>query len=96
MRTQHEARKGVQPAVPLLASVDGGIYLSRSHEERQMVLNETSKLYSLLGLERNGGKSFAVELDPERASGRHCPNREPPYISTWVERDGSPGHHHGT
>ena len=49
-----EARKGPQISVPLLAYVDDGIYLNRSHEGGKFVLNETSKLYSLLGLERHG------------------------------------------
>ena len=40
--------------------MDGGIYLSRGHEGRHMLLNETSKLYSLLELERHGEKCFAA------------------------------------
>ena len=58
-------------SVPLLAFVDGGIYLNRSHDGRQFVLNVTSMLYSLLGLERNGERFFAAELDPERTRTRH-------------------------
>ena len=64
-----------------------------------MVLNATSKLYSLLWFERNGGKCFAVELDPERDRDPRCQNRESPYISTWVEEDkkkgGDRGPHRG-
>ena len=40
--------------VPLLASADDGIYLSRSHPGRQKFLDGTSSPYSLLGLERTG------------------------------------------
>ena len=46
---QYEALKGTQISAPLLAFVDDGMYLRRSHEGRHMVLNETSNLYSLLG-----------------------------------------------
>ena len=54
-----------------------------------MVLNETLKHYSLLGLERDEEKCFAAELDPEQARGPRCPNREPPYMITCVARDGT-------
>ena len=84
---QYEARKGPQISVPLLAFVGGGIYLNRSHEGRQFVLNVASMLYSLLGLERNGEKCFAVELDPEWDRTKRPPKQEPPYISTWVGWD---------
>ena len=85
---QYEARKGPQIGVPLPAFVDDGIHLNRGHDGRQFVLNVTSMLYSLLGLERNGEKCFAAELDPERDRGkRPPPRREPPYISTCLGRD---------
>ena len=58
--------------VPLLAFVDDGVYLIRSHEGQQTVLNATSRLYSLLGLERNEEKCFAAELDPERGRDPRC------------------------
>ena len=84
---QYEARKGAPIDVPLLAYVDDGIYLNRSHEGRQFILNETSKLYSLLGLERNGEKCFAAELDTTTGGTMRPPEKTPPYISTWVARD---------
>ena len=49
------------------------------------MLDGTSKLYSLLGLEWNGRKSFAAELSPEGGRVHHHSKHEPPYISTWVD-----------
>ena len=37
------------------------------------MLNMTSVLYSLLGLEMNSEKCFAVELDPERDRTKYLP-----------------------
>ena len=82
----YEPRRGPPIAVPLLAFVDDGIYLNSSHEGRQRVLDATSRLYSLLGLERNGEKCFATEIDPGKGRDRLHPT-EKPYISTWVDRD---------
>ena len=57
---QYEARKGPQISAPPLAFADDGIYLNRSHDGRQFVLNVTSMLYALLGLERNS--EIALQL----------------------------------
>ena len=58
---QYEARKGPQIGVPLLAFADDGIYLNRSHGGRQFVLNVTSMLHSLLGLEKGTAKSASQQ-----------------------------------
>ena len=65
--------------------MDHGIYLNSSHQGRQETLDVTSRLYSLLGLERNGGKCFSAEINPEGEQNPNIP-REKPYISTWVDR----------
>ena len=80
--TRHQGAIGV----PLLAFVDDEIYLNSSHQGRQDVLGVASRLYSLLGLERNGEKCFSAEIDPEGERSPQLP-REKPYISTWVNRD---------
>ena len=82
----YEPRRGQLIGVPLLAFVDGGIYINASHGGRQMVLGDTSRLYSLLGLGRNEEKFSAAEIDPERGCDRHHP-RQKPYISPWADRD---------
>ena len=56
----YEPRRGLPVGVPLLAFVNDGIYLTSSHQGRQRVLDITSRLYSLLGLGRNGEKSLLL------------------------------------
>ena len=82
----YEPRRGQLIGVPLITFVDDGIYLNTNHEGRQQVLDDTFRMYSLLGLERNGGKCFAAEINPERRRDRQHPQQKP-YISTWVDRD---------
>ena len=81
----YEPRRGPPIEVPLLAFLDDGIYLNSSHEGKQRVFDGISRLYSLLGLERNRGKCFAAETDPERGRDRQHPQIKP-YLSTWVGR----------
>ena len=45
---------------PLLAFVDDVIYLNSNRQGRQEVIDVTSRLYSMLGLERNGAKCFSA------------------------------------
>ena len=66
--------------------MDDGIYLNSSHQDRQEILDVTSRLYSLPGLQRNGEKCSSAEIDPEGEQNLNPP-REKPYISTWVDRD---------
>ena len=66
--------------------MDDGIYLNSSHQDGQEILDVTPRLYSLLGLERNGGTCFSAGIDPEGEQNPNLP-REKPYISTWVDRD---------
>ena len=61
---QYEARKGPQVSVSLLTFVDDGINVSINQERMQFVLNATSKLYFLLGLERNGGGALQPSSTP--------------------------------
>ena len=51
---RYETRHQGDTGVPLLAFVNDGICLNSSHQDRQEVLGVTSRLHSLLGLERNG------------------------------------------
>ena len=61
----YEPRRGRPIAAPLITFADDGICLNNRHMGRQLVLNSTSRLYSLLGLERNGEKCFAAEIYPD-------------------------------
>ena len=47
---RYEPRRKGTIGVPLLAFVDGGIHLRKSHAGRQKVLDGTSRLYSLLAI----------------------------------------------